>query len=543
MTPTTPHIQGSLRDYLQIIFHRRWFFLTPFIVVFFTASIGSFFLPKYYKSSVLILVEEEKPVNPLATKDIQYLSQTGQPPTLAEQLKTLTEKLLNYPHLLTLVKALDMDKGITDQLAYERLLVGIRKRADVRMKSPDVFLVSYEDKDPVTARNVVKTLINIFIEENISKKTEQAKTAIKFAEEQAKIYKKKLEESEKALFEFRAQYPLQLPGKELDYNVSMLTSYQTSLTAVEMNLREVEAKMDLIKRQLAGRDPVIISSEMIDLNPAVSRLNSRLQELQDSLDTLIAKDPGSAGIVPLQVEIEDTREKLSLETEKLVDNETSQTAPLFYQRLQQKLKDAEKEVNDFKKRREKLEKLVKEYERKIETLPEQDKKLALLARDSEVNENIYKMLTLKVEENKLTTAEVLEKGTKYTILDEPRIPLKPSKPEILLIGIVAFVLGALSGFGCVFLAEFADHSFRGVEDAKAFLKYEILGGVSAIIDRDEAMAQRAGQRVTATVIIILYVVFFIIAATYSNIRQEEAKNRVIDIANKEKTAGAGEYGK
>jgi uncharacterized protein involved in exopolysaccharide biosynthesis len=323
----------------------------------------------------------------------------------------------------------------------------------------------------------------------------------------------------------------------------MLTSYQTSLTAVEMNLREVEAKMDLIKRQLAGRDPVIISSEMIDLNPAVSRLNSRLQELQDSLDTLIAKDPGSAGIVPLQVEIEDTREKLSLETEKLVDNETSQTAPLFYQRLQQKLKDAEKEVNDFKKRREKLEKLVKEYERKIETLPEQDKKLALLARDSEVNENIYKMLTLKVEENKLTTAEVLEKGTKYTILDEPRIPLKPSKPEILLIGIVAFVLGALSGFGCVFLAEFADHSFRGVEDAKAFLKYEILGGVSAIIDRDEAMAQRAGQRVTATVIIILYVVFFIIAATYSNIRQEEAKNRVIDIANKEKTAGAGEYGK
>ncbi len=117
MTPTTQQVQGSLRDYLQIIFHRRWFFLTPFIVVFFTASIGSFFLPKYYKSSVLILVEEEKPVNPLATKEIQYLSPTGQPPTLVEQLKTLTEKLLNYPHLLTLVKALDMDKGVTDQLA------------------------------------------------------------------------------------------------------------------------------------------------------------------------------------------------------------------------------------------------------------------------------------------------------------------------------------------------------------------------------------------------------------------------------------------
>ncbi|MDP2942561.1 MAG: Wzz/FepE/Etk N-terminal domain-containing protein, partial [Candidatus Omnitrophota bacterium] len=112
MAIATENIQASLKDYLQIIFHRRWFFILPFVIVFCTATIGSFFLPKYYQSSILMLVEEEKPVNPLA-RELPYLTQ-GQAPTLAEQLKTLTEKILNYPHLIKLVRDLNLDKGVTD---------------------------------------------------------------------------------------------------------------------------------------------------------------------------------------------------------------------------------------------------------------------------------------------------------------------------------------------------------------------------------------------------------------------------------------------
>ena len=543
MTTAPEQAQGSLRDYLQIVFHRKWFFMLPFVMVFFTASIGSFFLPKYYKASVLILVEEEKPVNPLAAKELTYTSANGQAPTLAEQLKTLTEKILSYPHLLMLVKTLNLDKGVTDQVMYEKMLMGIRKRAEVKMRSPDVFQVSYEDKDPVSARNVTKTIIEIFINENKTKKTAQAASAIKFAEEQAKVYKEKLEQSEKKLFDFRAKYPMQMPGQELDYNVSMLTNYQTSLTAVDMNLRESEGKLDRLKRQMSGREPVIISEDMMDLNPTVSRLNTQLQSLQSKHEEMVSEKPDSADMASSQIQMEDVREKLRTETEKMVDGDTAMTAPLFFQRLSQKQKDAEKEVNDLKKRKESLGKLVKEYESKIQTLPEQERELALLTRDTEVNENIYKMLVLKIEENKLTSAEVQEKSTKYTVLDDARLPLKPSKPEILIIGIVAFILGVLSGFGCVFLAEFADHSFRGVEDARPFLRFEILGGVSAIVDKAEAAAKAARQRGLVVLIIAFYIIFFTIAAISSGMKQDEVRKKVIEIANKEKAADAGKYAK
>ena len=537
MATTTHETRGSLRDYLQIIFHRKWYFVIPCVVVFFTATIGSFFLPKYYQSSVLVLAEEENPVNPLATKEPTYVSVTGHRPKLAEHLKTLTEKILNYSHLLVLVKTLGIDKGITDQDSYEKLLSGIRKRTDVRVRSQDIFQVSYEDKDPVVSREAARALVNIFIDENKSKKTEQAQEAVKFAEEQAKMYKQRLEESEKALFEFQRQYPMQLPGKEQDYNVTMLTSYQTSLTGVQMNIKEAQNKIDLAKRQLAGREPVIITSEMIDLNPEVSRLNLKLQALQSQQEDIIKAKPDSEEISSLQVEMEDTREQLRLETEKLVDSETPQTAPLFFKRLEQKLRDAQKETDELKVREKNLLGLVRKYEKRIETLPDQDRKLALLTRDTEVNENVYKMLILKVEENELAAAEAEEKGAKYTILDDARLPLKPSKPQILLIAVAAFAMGVLSGFGYVLMAELADHSFRGVEDAKKFLKYQILGSVIAIVDPNEVLVRRTRYRTIGVTVMVLYIVFFAIAATYSNTKQEEAKDKVIEIASKERNPG------
>ncbi|MFH1779130.1 MAG: XrtA system polysaccharide chain length determinant [Candidatus Omnitrophota bacterium] len=541
MEGTTEKIQVSLKDYLQIIFHRKWFFMLPFVIVFFTASIGSFFLPKYYRSSVLILVEEERPVNPLA-RELPYIT-TGPAPTLAEQLKTLTEKILSYPHLITLVKILQLDRGVTDPMAYEKLILGIRKRTEVRMKAPDVFQILYEDRDPKLSRTLINVLIQIFIEENVSKKTDEAMLAVKFAEEQAQIYKGKLEESERALYESRSKYPLQLPGKELDLNVSMLINYQTSLTSIEMNIKEVENKVDLLKRQLAGHEPVIISQEMIDLNPAVTRLNAKLQDLQSRLDELMTNNPDSPKILDIQIEMEDVREKLRFETEKLVDSETADTAPLFYQRLEQKSKDAQRDADDLKARKKSLGKLVREYEGKIESLPEQEKELAHLMRDTRVNENIYEMLRMKVEENRLTAEEVKEKGTKYTVLERARLPLKPSKPQILLTSMVAFILGMLSGFGCVFLAEFADHSFKGVEDAKRFLELPVLGSIPTIVDGDILQVIRSRHRRIAILVIIFFIIFFIIAVITSNIRQSKVTEEILKTAITEKGTEIEESGK
>lgn len=523
MATSTEKIQVSLRDYLQIIFRRKKFFLLPFIIIFLTATIGSFFLPRYYQSSAMILIEEEEVVNPLV-RDV-YRSPA---PALDEQIMTLSSQILSFPHLITAIRKLGLDKGITSPLAYEELVRGIRKRADIKMRALDVFQISYEDKRPGLSQRLVNTLIEIFIEDATTAKKKRVLVGVEFATAQAELYKKALEESENALYEFKKKYPLQLPGRETSVNVDMLINYQTSLTSVEMALNEAEKELNLLRRQISGQEPVIISSDMINLNPIVNRLYSKLEDLQLRLDTLLTEDPGSPEILDVQLEIEDTREKLRLETEKSVDIGTVETAPLFYQRLKQKFKDAQEDVDKLKVRKEKLEGLVKEYEIRIGTLSEQEREYVRLMRDASVNRNIYEMLLMKAEENRLTAEEMKEKGTRYEIIEDARMPLRPSKPRKLLIGIVAFIIGGLSGFGCVFLAEFSDHSFHGVEDAKKFLGLPILGSIAKITNREEIAAQKAREKRTTIILIGLFLLLIVTAIVSSFIQERKITQEIIE---------------
>ena len=63
-----------------------------------------------------------------------------------------------------------------------------------------------------------------------------------------------------------------------------------------------------------------------------------------------------------------------------------------------------------------------------------DKLDSVLARDMRVNENIYNMLLQKLETAKITQRlEASKEGTRYTVIDPPRLPLTPSKPKKLMV--------------------------------------------------------------------------------------------------------------
>ncbi len=527
MAISTNQIQASLKDYLRIIFHRKWFFLIPFLVVFTTATIGSSFLTRYYESSILILVEEEEIINPLVPYQERLILRPQKEGTLVEKLRTLTEQILSYPQLINLVNTLGLSKGIADPIAYEKLIIGIRKRTEVTMRAPDVFEISYEDKDPIMAQKIINTLIDLFIKESLQKKTDSALIGVKFAEEQAKIYKKQLEKAERTLYEFREKYALELPGEAVDMNTQFLINYQTSHTSIELSLKEAKEELSRINRQLSGHEPVIISQDLIALNPDVNRLTLELSNLQAELDTKMVEDPDDPDISLIIAKIEEVREKLRLESKKVIDADTALNAPLFYQRLEQKQKDARQEVDELEARRKRLGGLVDEYEAKIGSLPEQERVYAELTRDVRVNQNIYEMLRMKVEESRLTAVELKDKGTRYEILEEGRLPLRPSKPKRLLTSIVAFVIGILSGFGCVFLAEFADHSFRGVEDVKQYLDLPILGSISRIVSAQEIRRQRVRNARLTWIFIIFLIILIIFAAIYSNTQEEKIKEKLI----------------
>lgn len=146
-----------------------------------------------------------------------------------------------------------------------------------------------------------------------------------------------------------------------------------------------------------------------------------------------------------------------------------------------------------------------------------DKLDTVMARDVNVNSHIYNMLLERLETAKITQRlQSSKEGTKYTIIDPPRVPLEPSKPNKLLIALGGLFLGGLIGFGLVVGAEFLDKSFIDVEEAKKFFGIPLLGAISKI--NTEASIRKEQERLNwlYSVTILAGIALIIITTAIAN---------------------------
>lgn len=143
-----------------------------------------------------------------------------------------------------------------------------------------------------------------------------------------------------------------------------------------------------------------------------------------------------------------------------------------------------------------------------------DKVSQVEARDSDVTKKLYNTLLERLETAKITQRlEASKEGTRYTILDPARLPLKPNKPNKLIVLFMGAFIGLCAGIGVVFLMEMFDRSFLGLDEAKLFLELPIFGAVSKIVTEEDIKLQKLrSTRITgisiATGVVLLIVIIF-----------------------------------
>jgi len=97
----------------------------------------------------------------------------------------------------------------------------------------------------------------------------------------------------------------------------------------------------------------------------------------------------------------------------------------------------------------------------------------------------------RLETAKITQRlEASKEGTKYTVLDPARLPLKPAKPNKLAVLFMGMFVGLCVGTGLVFLMDMLDNSFLGIDEARAYLELPLLGAVSKIVTQADIKAQQ-----------------------------------------------------
>src|SRR4030043_457521 len=88
-------------EYLKIFFRRKWLFIAPVFAGLVLSVVVCFVLPPRYESTTMILIEEEKTINPLI-KDLAVSS------TAAERMENIKEIILGWNSLAELAKKLNL---------------------------------------------------------------------------------------------------------------------------------------------------------------------------------------------------------------------------------------------------------------------------------------------------------------------------------------------------------------------------------------------------------------------------------------------------
>ncbi|HPT39811.1 MAG TPA: GNVR domain-containing protein [Candidatus Omnitrophota bacterium] len=243
-------------DFLKIFFRRRWLFITPTFIGLVLGIVACFIMPRSYQASALIMVEEEKIINPM----IQGLTVST---SMVDRMQTIKETLLGWNSLVELTKKLNLAQHVQTQAQFEQLIMNLRNSINIQMRGLNIIKIAYTGKNPEETRVITQTLGDILVDENMRKQTKEADVAINFLTEQLQIYKKKIKETEIA---------------NLEDQLKTLLVDSTEEHPLVKDLRQQIAKA---KKEMDSGDFKVPTLATTSDNPTYQALKKELDKIED----------------------------------------------------------------------------------------------------------------------------------------------------------------------------------------------------------------------------------------------------------------------
>lgn len=460
----------DLREYWEIIAKKKVLIFLIFLVTVVGVAIYSFLATPIYEASATLIVSEPG-------LDTQVLLFDG----LGGVSKNSAQ---NY---IQIMKSRSILSQVRDAVGLEEeSLSSLEKRLTIQsVQGTDILKVSMQSPEPAEAQLFVNTLAEIFIDWNRHYRQEDRRSARLFIEDQLVTVAQSLELAEQRLQQFKEQAGYIAPSQETLARVNQLAELEAKLGDVAIGRTEITERINQARTKLEEQEETLISSTTISDNRFVTEYRARLADLEIELagakEKYTARHPS---VLALQAEIEDVKQKLTEEVERVVGTETRTINPL-HRELYGSIITQEVELMALQAREAALRSLVETNEDKLSNLPAKELELARLMRDAKVLEELYIMLRTRNEETRI--AEAMQTAD-VQVIDRAILPLAPVKPRIKLNIAIGAVLGIFLGVGLAFLVEFMDNTIKTSEDVERLLQVPVLGEIPDF-ERIEQKAQ------------------------------------------------------
>lgn len=505
-----------LEQYIRAAWRRRWIGVAVAWAICGLGWVAVYFVPNQYESSARLYVDADAILTPL----LKGLAADSAP---GSQLDILQRTLLSRPNLEKLISKTDLDLSVSGPSDRERLLQELSSEIQVKPQTRNLFTISYRNRSPKLAHDVVQTLLTIFVESATGSNRTDMENARQFLEHQISSYEQQLRAAEKRRADFRTKYSDILPPR-LDNDAPYTSATETArnnLHAIDGKLQDAIATRDTIQRELTNTPPMLVVEAAPKGGNAAGQGKSRLQDAVEQLRLLLLKDTDQHPDVIAQKKLIESL-KASPDGGAPASGsggggkapgaaagaaglgERSVSNPV-YEQLKVKLVDTETALASLQRQRaaaaeltDRLEKVQREQPGLLAEYQNMDRDYGVLRK------NYEELLGRLQSANLAQAADTQADKVKLQIVDPPATPNLPTAPNRLILVSGVLLAGLGGGILLPVLLGQLDRSFSTIDDLRS-LGLPVLGGISVLGQRPYLqrlmIAVRFGVAVMALMVI------------------------------------------
>jgi polysaccharide chain length determinant protein (PEP-CTERM system associated) len=465
----------GLQDILAIA-RRRWIWIAvPLVLGPIVGYLISLRITPVFTSQAFVLVEQQK------------VPDTFVPSMVTDQLEarllTLQDQILSRSRLELLIEQFGLYKSDLRRLSMDELVARLKKDIKVTLLRPDStttlrgFYVAVDADSPGTAQKVCAQVLSMFMEENLNARSKRAQDTTEFLAGQLDDAKRRLDENDAKLADFKTKYMGRLPTDEQG-NLQMLATLSSRLDSVNEAIAQAQqqkvTQSSLLAQHLGSaggaRLPVAKAS---DLEKQLSDLRAQLTALEtqytpDHPDVVAVKGQIASLQQQLRSASASAPQPAAVSTAELPDDaETAQ--------LRASLLALDESIKIKRAEQARLEQQISSFQARIQLSPQVEEQFKGLTRDYESSLQFYNDLsTKKTQAEMVRDLEQRREGEQFRVMDAPALPTNPSWPNRQKFALAGLAAGFALGAFCAGVLEFKERLIRTERDVEAHLGLPIL---------------------------------------------------------------------
>ena len=495
-------ITAVLLNFLKAIGKYRWHAI---VITWVVALIGwavVLRLPNQYEASARVYVDTQSILKPL-------LSSMTTVPNLEQQVMFMRRTLISRPNVERLMRMVDLDVKAKDTKQHDKIVDDLMAQIKVTgTERDDIYTITYVSDNPKLGKDVVSSLLTIFVEGSFSGKKQDSEKAVQFIDDQIKTYEERLAAAENSLKEFKLKNLGMLPregGGGGDFG-SQLTAATDQLSQAKLELAEAEQARNAIRRQIDG-EPAKPGTVTVDPALVDPELEARIGQAQKNLDNLrlqyTEQHPDVIANRRLLDQLLAQKADLAKNKKRSLDPGASYSPML--QQLNVSLSQAEARVASMRARVAEFENRVARLRNQSTTAPEIEAQFAQLNRDYSVNRENYQKLVERRESARLSgdlssATDMLQ----FRVIDPPTVPNHPTGPNRLRLFSLVFGGALVAGLAVAFLMSQLRPTFLSQSTLRDVTGLPVLGSIGMNWTPEQTVKRRRRLVALAGSVLLLF---------------------------------------